>query len=99
MLNVDTAPPAERVARVLRYDKHPDDYNMAQTMSADVLKKQLSELVESMADENGVVAVDLLAMEVRGLTHPMVVNPGPHDSIYHMAEVEELDSSLWEGDE
>jgi hypothetical protein len=90
------SPPAERIVRVLAYDHHPNDLNTDQTMSADVLEKELKTLINRLSDENGVVAVDRLAVEVRALTHPMVLAPGSHDSIYKMAEAKELDKAGWD---
>lgn len=90
-----TGAPAERVARVFVYDKHPNDFNVEQTMSADVLEKELSALVEKMKDENGVVSVDLLAMEVRALSHPMIdERESGHSSIFKMKEDRELDMAF-----
>ena len=82
--------PAERIAAVYVYDKHPNEFNPAQTASADVVKKEVAALVDSMKDENGVVAVDLLAMEVRGLSHPMDMSRKGFASFYRMKENKSL---------
>lgn len=82
--------PAERVKRILKYDKHPGDWNPTNTLSKDVLMKELDELATAMADENGVVHVGQFAMEVRNLTHPMVQPEGSFDSQYKMKEAAEL---------
>src|SRR6476619_1281754 len=63
--------PAERVAKIYKYAEHPDNYNTEQTASADVLQKEVSELIKALADKNGVVSIDQLTLEVRGLTHPI----------------------------
>jgi hypothetical protein len=78
------------VVKLLAYNEHPNEYNAAQTMSSDVLEKELKQLITVLADENGVVAVDGFAVEVRALTHPIVANAGPHDSIFKMKEVREI---------
>lgn len=83
--------PAERVAKVRVYDKHPNEFNPDQTMSADVLKSELEALVVAGEDDNGVVSVDRLAMEVRGLSHPMVnTREAAFDSMFKMKEKKEL---------
>jgi hypothetical protein len=82
----ENVPPAERIVKVLEYDRHPNDYNTADSLTADELNKVLPKLVKELADENGVVAVGVLAVEVRGLTHPMLNASGPHDSNYRMEE-------------
>lgn len=78
--------PAERVAKVYKYERHPNDYNLAQTMSAEVLAKETAQLAKALADDNGVVNIDQLALEVRGLSHPMVNKEHPHDSQFKMKE-------------
>jgi hypothetical protein len=76
---------AERIAKVYVYDTHPNEYNPEQTMSADVLASEMTDLIHSLADENGVVAVDQVAVEARGITHPMVnERESAHDSMYKM---------------
>jgi hypothetical protein len=64
--------PAERIVAVFVYGEHPNEYNPDQTMSADVLEKELAALVKKVKDKNGVVAVDQFVTEVRDLTYPMV---------------------------
>ena len=66
--------PAERIARVREFDKHPNDLNPDQTMGADVLEKEVSALVKGLSDDNGVVDISRLAVEVRALSHPMVTH-------------------------
>ena len=79
--------PAERVAKLYKYDRHPNDYNVEQTMSADVAKSEIDTLITALTDANGVVAVDQLAAEVRGLSHPMVTaKESAHDSNFKMQE-------------
>lgn len=86
--------PAERVKAVFVYDKHPNEYNPDQTMTADVAKKELASLVDSSQDENGVVAIDQLALGVAGLSHPMVVSKKPFESNFKMKEARTLTLKL-----
>jgi hypothetical protein len=81
---------AERIAKILKYDKHPGDFNPDQTMAADQLKSEVGALIDALADENGVVRIDQLAVEVRGISHPMVSKEHPHDSQYRMKETDVL---------
>jgi hypothetical protein len=90
--------PAERIAAVYVYDEHPNEFNVDQTMSADVLKKELYALVDSAKDTNGVVSVDQFVGKVRGLTHPMVDSlDKPFESRYKMEQTKRLDLGFLEG--
>lgn len=91
--------PAERIAAVYLYDKHPDNFNNAQTASSDVLEKEVSALIKSSADENGVVAIDQLVLGVRGLSHPFVDDSerSHGESFYKMKESKKLNLSFLEG--
>ena len=82
--------PAERIAAVYEYDKHPNEFNSDQTMSADVLITEITNIVNSLKDENGVVSVDRLATEVRGLTHPMNNAREGFGSFFKMKETKKL---------
>lgn len=78
--------PAERIVAVRVYSKHPDDYNTEQTATVEVVTTEIQEQVEKLADENGVVNLQSLANEVRGLSHPMVTErDSSFDSVYKMA--------------
>lgn len=78
--------PAERVAKLYKYENHPNEYNPEQTASSDVVEKEVGALVKALADKNGVVSIDQLALAVRGLSHPMVDKEHPHDSQFKMKE-------------
>jgi hypothetical protein len=78
--------PAERVAKLYKYDQHPNEYNPDQTASAEVVEKEISELIKATKDKNGVVNIDQLALEVRGLSHPMTSKEHAHDSQFKMKE-------------
>jgi hypothetical protein len=84
--------PAERIKRALVYSKHPNDYNPDMSMSADVAESEIAELIKIAADQNeGVVPIDQLAVEVRGLTHPHVPRKTSiFDSSFKMQEDKEL---------
>lgn len=82
--------PAERIAAVYVYPEHPNSFNDAQTMSADVLEKEVGALIKSLKDENGVVALDILAVEVRGLSHPMQPKSEPFGSVYRAKETKKM---------
>ena len=90
----DGAPhiPAERIVKVLVYDKHPYNFNTDQTMSAEATSSAVAELVKKYSDDNGVVNLARLAAGVVDLSHPMVAS-GPHESNYKMQEARELDLS------
>jgi hypothetical protein len=62
------------------------------------LEKEVKALIGRLADENGVVRVDLLAGEVRGLTHPLVAGAAPHESIYRMKEVRKIPLGEYDAD-
>jgi hypothetical protein len=90
--------PAERIAKVYKYDEHPDDYNTEMTASKDVLKKEVAALVDKLADDNGVVAIDALADGVRAISHPMKPErENVFDSMYKMESTGEVDLSSLEG--
>lgn len=84
--------PANRVARVFKYDTHPASLNEDGGLSADVLLSSLKDLVKEYTDKNGVVNVMMFAQAV-----PLLVHPGqtgelsPHDSKFKMQDNGELD--------
>lgn len=88
--------PAERIAAVYIYDKHPNEFNPEQTASADVLSKEVAGLVKALSDDNGVVAIDRLAVEVRGLSHPMLNDHKGFDSFFKVKEQKALDLAFLE---
>lgn len=90
--------PAERVAAVRVYDKHPNEFNPTDSMSADVVKKELTAMIDSASKQNdGVIPLGELAVAVRGLSHPMQEKSDPHDSIFKMKEDREADLAFLEG--
>lgn len=89
--------PAERIAAVYVYDRHPNEYNPDQTMSGDVAEKEVGALIKKMKDENGVVSIDHLTLAVRDLTHPMTTGRAGFDSFYKAKETKKLDLSFLAG--
>ena len=85
-----TGEPAERIVKLLKYDEHPNNFNLADTLPADQLEAEVKSLINELKDKNGIVAVGVLASEVRGLSHPMHRVSGAHDSKFKMPEVAEL---------
>jgi len=82
---------AERIKTVRVYKEHPNEYNPEQTMSADVAAKEIGALIKSLADENGVILLPILALHVQGLSHPMVASKeSSFDSNFKMVEDREL---------
>ena len=83
--------PAERVAKIRVYDKHPNEFNTEQTMSVDVATKEIAQLVKASADENGIVSLPVLALQVGALSHPMISSKeNSFDSNFKMKEKKEL---------
>lgn len=85
-----TSPPAERVKRILKYDRHPADYGMDQTVSTEVFHSELDPII--VASTNGGV-VDLNAMRaaIRELSSPLKEKEDAHDSNFKMPEDSELE--------
>jgi len=79
--------PAERIVKLLKYDKHPADMMEDMTMSSDVARKEIDNLLK---DKAGVVNVMELAAQVRELANPVVDNAGRHESMFKMKETDEL---------
>lgn len=80
--------PAERIKKVLVYDRHPVDLNEEMTMSAEVLKKEVDDLLKG----EKVVNVMEFAAKIRDLTNPVfnLEDIGRHDSQFKMKESREL---------
>lgn len=82
--------PAERVVRVLKYDKHPGDYGANQSMSADVAKNALADVLTA-STVDGVVDLNAVQNAIREMSSPLAVKENPHDSQFKMQETEELE--------
>lgn len=86
--------PAERVAKVLKYDQHPAEYMLTQTVSVEELETAVSEAIN--ANKVGdLVSVPEVALAVAMATSPVAIS-GPHDSNYKMEESGRLDASRWD---
>lgn len=81
----DNAHPAERIKEVQVYNKHPQDLNEDQTMSADVMAKEVQEAIKRLS-QAGSVSITEVAAAVRDLSSPVVPLEGskPHDSMFKM---------------
>lgn len=78
-------PPATRIVRVLKYNRHPADYNVDQLLgTADV-----DSAMDSVADNTGIINVPALVSKLRDEVSPLEES-GPHDSNYKMKESTEL---------
>ena len=81
---------AQRVVKVLKYDQHPADYaDSANALSVEVAEKTVAALAKEIADDNGIVNMQELAIAVSNSTSPSV-DSKPHDSNYKMKETGEL---------
>lgn len=85
-----TGHPAERIVGAYVYDEHPNNFNAADALTADELKKEIPNLIKALEDPNGVVPVGRLASEVRALSHPMLRESAPHDSNFKMPESKQI---------
>lgn len=85
--------PAERVVRVLKYDTHPDDFNIEQVVTDGELKAALKDSLEANS-EDGAVSLPVVVADLRLLSSP-TVNSAPHESNFKMAESEEISPKKW----
>lgn len=84
-----SSPPAERVARILKYDRHPGDYGFNQTMSTEVFNSEFANAVEA-STVDGVVDLNEVQAAVRDLSSPLATKEAPHDSNFRMQDTAEL---------
>lgn len=87
-----TGHPAERIARILKYDRHPAEFGESQAINVEDLQKELAVIV-AHTTVGDMVSVPEVAAAVRDITNP-TVESGPHDSNYKMKETTEL---AWTG--
>src|SRR5215469_1744842 len=90
---------AERIQKILVYDRHPAEY--ALSMTADVANAQLADLVKMVTDPNGVVDTDMLQAEIRRLADPVdnaAMIESRHNSMYKMQQVGELNLETGESE-
>lgn len=96
-----TGHPAERVARVLEYDRHPADYGQDQSFSKEVALKTVSDLIDKVANDDGVVAKYDLTNAIHETSSAVVLleDQTVHSSAYKMKEKRELKPTLWGGND
>lgn len=87
-----TGRPAERVKHVLKYDQHPADHNLTNTLSSDELKKALPDVIEK-ASMGGEVSIPMVAAGIRNLTDVHTAPDHRHDSQYKMKETGKLEGA------
>ena len=87
--------PAERILKVEIYDKHPNDLNLDQTLSAEVAKAEIDKWLKDKSEE-GVVSVTDLTLFTRDLSSPLTAVNEPHKSMYKMESVKTLESKEWD---
>jgi hypothetical protein len=92
--------PAERISKVLRYEKHPASLNEDMTMSADVARSEF----ENMIGDSKVVNLMELSGKLRDLANPLTVaaQNGEHDrhaSQFKMKEDGEVELPFLKGGE
>jgi hypothetical protein len=89
--------PAERIAAVEVYDRHPAEYGAEQASSKDVMLKTTQELIEKLADENGIVHTHQLTQAL--IENDTAIKPLDQqerlESQFKMQSVRSLKPSLW----
>jgi hypothetical protein len=88
--------PAERIKKVLKYERHPMELSLNTNMKSDELKTMVSDIIDSKTLGDEVSVPEVLAA-IRELTSPVVVNNDPHESDYIEHESGELHGS-WSGE-
>lgn len=83
---------AERVMKVLKYDKHPNDFNPDQAVTEAEAQAGFSDALAAHTDEEGAVDLNEVLADLRLLTSP-TVDSAPHESNYKMQDTGELN---WE---
>jgi hypothetical protein len=82
--------PAERISKVLLYDRHPLDYAQSGYLYASTVDKLI---VGLKADNNTINVWELIAALRREINATHTQEVGPHDSHYKVQQVGELDLS------
>lgn len=88
--------PAERVKRVLLYDKHPADFSpVGNEGNQPVDAATVVDLVSGMTDSAGKINLHQLNNAMRDEASPVYPrSQGRHESMFKMKELEELDMSF-----
>ena len=79
-----TSWPAERIAKVYKFDSHPATFKTGNQVQA----SELTEMINAMRDEDGLINANEAAAAVRASTSPHVNPETPHDSLYAMEHTE-----------
>jgi|SRR6266576_1208971 len=79
-----TSWPAERIAKVYKYDDHPANFGIGEQVPIG----DLSATLESAQTEQGLVSVPVAAAAIRAASSPLTTPQGPHDSMYAMEHTE-----------
>jgi O6-methylguanine-DNA--protein-cysteine methyltransferase len=87
--------PAERIVKVLKYDRHPQDLTETNLASPSDVSQAVQAAIAKYS-HGDLVSVNEVAAAVRDLTDPGV-DSAPHDSNYKMEEVGVLTG--WEGND
>ena len=82
------SPPAIRVAKMLKYEDHPQDLTQSQALPVGEVKKSFDAALKELS-QGDLVSIPELTAVVRDMTNPMVVS-GAHESNYKAEELEEL---------
>ena len=92
--------PGERIVDVLKYDTHPASYGEEQAFSADEAKATINDLIDQLADENGVVSKHDLTQAIHATSDSMITQAErePGKSVYKADETGSLKPALWGGD-
>lgn len=87
-----TGHPAERIKKVLKYDKHPMEDSITATVKSEDLKTLVNEIIDekTLGDQ---VSVEEVLASVRVQTSPVIVNSDPHESDYIEHETGTLEGS------
>ncbi len=80
--------PAERIFKVLKYNKHPQDFTESQAVEVSDIRDAVDKAINDKAVGN-LVSVPEVAAAIRDVSSSTVIS-GPHESNYKMPEVGEL---------
>ena len=79
-----TSWPAERIAKVYKYDKHPADLGSDNKVNAETLH----DTIDALKNEEGLVDTGAASSVVRNASSPFMQAEGPFDSDYAMPHEE-----------
>ena len=85
------SPPASRIAKLLKYENHPQDETESQALPVAEVEKAVKQALKDHA-HGDLVSVPQIAASVRDLTSPLVVSE-PHESNFKAKEVGEVEGA------